>query len=324
MAENSNSTATPDTPENPFAVSESTESPDNTPIVDCILPSREVHLWSGTSGVGKTAFLFQTLADWVKGLPVLGYASHPVPFCYVACERSREHTLSTMSRVGINPQESHIPVVSAFDRKLRTMDEVGNFALTEVPDAKLLILDGITRLVPGNPNHASSVGEWFTQAGALIQSRGVTILAVTCASKAKEGERYLSPRQRISGSSAWGAMAGTVVVIEDEKSEDPRDLNRTMFILPLNSPPKILHYTLDDRGRFKLTAKEKDVEAPNDFEILLFARPVGAYFTTKDVDEICDSLGISRRTGYRYVTTLISYDRVRRVTNGMYQVTSDA
>ena len=97
-----------------------------------------------------------------------------------------------------------------------------------------------------------------------------------------------------------------------------------MFILPLNSPPKILHYTLDDRGRFKLTAKEKDVEAPNDFEILLFARPVGAYFTTKDVDEICDSLGISRRTGYRYVTTLISYDRVRRVTNGMYQVTSDA
>jgi hypothetical protein len=210
-------------------------------------------------------------------------------------------------------------VVSSYDKGIIDLEQAVDYAFSASHDARVIFLDGAAEFLKGDPNRSSTVSEFFLRAAAIGRKYNLTFVAVTCAAKVKEGERYLSPRQRISGSLSWGAKASTVVVIEAERPDDPADLRRKVHILPINSAPKLLHYTLDPkRGSFVIAPGE--AENPSEFEEVLFAYPEGSTVSVSDVWGICETLGLSRTTMYRYITQLVEDSRLLRVRDGLYRI----
>jgi hypothetical protein len=289
-------------------------------LAEPIFPTNEIHLWSGSTGVGKSALLLQTIADWRDGKPVFGCKPFPAPFCFIACERPLDSTLQTLDRLGI-PADDRFPVVSSFDKGMCLLDQAVDLARDTNPSAKVLFLDGVTEFLKNDPNRASTISEFFLQASSLSRRHSITFVLVTCAAKVKEGERYLSPRQRISGSLAWGAKASTVVVIEAERPDDPSDPRRKVHVLPVNSHPRLFHYSLDPRtGAFVIAPA--DIENPTEFEEILFARPKGSFITLTEIIGICELLDLSPATMYRYLRNLVTEGKLDKPgkRDGIYQI----
>src|SRR5579872_2623970 len=70
-------------------------------LIDTILPEGTVHLIGGSSGIGKSTWLLQTIHDWERGIPIIGFPSHPLPYVYLMCDRSEVDLQSTLEQIGL-------------------------------------------------------------------------------------------------------------------------------------------------------------------------------------------------------------------------------
>lgn len=83
-------------------------------LIDEIMPANEVHLICGASGSGKTTWTFQEfLAEWQAGRSVSGHASHPVPYVYIALDRTRASVTRTLERLELADSITHILCLGA-------------------------------------------------------------------------------------------------------------------------------------------------------------------------------------------------------------------
>jgi hypothetical protein len=199
-------------------------------LIETILPKREVHLLGGPSGAGKTRWLLTTLLmHWRHGLPVLGYKSYPVPWVYIAADRTLDSVGRTMAGMGLSL--SGIPIVPAWDDKLGLN---GIFDGIDKAGASLAIIESFGSFVepPYNSNNVKSLLQLCSRA---CQKGNLTIIGVVESPKMKPYERYENPRQRISGAAAWGHFSETIFLVEPDP-KDPESLNRTLWVCPRNAP----------------------------------------------------------------------------------------
>ena len=219
-------------------------------LIDRILPCREIHLIGGASGSSKTTLMFQILHKWQRREEVFGYKSFPVPMAYVACERSMASTQRTIDRCAV---ELGCPTISAVDRKWTkdtdtAFDRISAHLLREHPAAKLWYIDGLQALTPGGKNNDYSyVQKFLTSITNVCQEHDITILGSVHATKTKEGERYMNPRQRILGSVAWAGFSETIIILDQIDPEDPAS-RREIQLCPRNAPQGRFDYDLDSNG----------------------------------------------------------------------------
>lgn len=162
-------------------------------LIDKILPSQEIHLLGGPSGAGKTRFLFHTLLQWQAGLPILGYKSRPVPWVYVASDRSEQSVYRTLDDLGI--EHTRIPIIPAWDEQLTLNQILGEAGERQ---AKLVVIEGFGGFVePPAVNH--QVRSYLSAAQRAARSDSMTIIGVMESPKMKPRDKYENPRQRISG-----------------------------------------------------------------------------------------------------------------------------
>ena len=291
-------------------------------VVEAIFPKNEVHLWGGPSHVGKTTLLFQTIDAWRDGRPIFGYKSFPSRFCYVSCERSKASALLTLNRIGIDTDERSFPILSLLDdpidEKSLTFESVHHAADKLVQGVEVLFVDGGVSLVRGDINRYDVVADFVAKVIRYIRTAGITVFIIVGPPKTKEGERYTSSRQKFIGSAAWSALCTTGVMIESDRPDDARCISRTVTVTPPNNQPKILRYNLDTPGRFVISPN--DADDPTDFELVLFARDEGTLIEWSEIEDICDILGISGRTGRRYLDKLVADGRMTFVRHGVYAV----
>ncbi len=219
-------------------------------LVDRIFPTNEIHIIAGASGVGKTTWAFQMLDDWRKGLPVLDHASHPVPFVYVSCDRSRQSVNTTWERVGVEP----MPYV---DGRGVSRCENGFAAVLEAarrkePNVRFLFIEAISLLVPGdNINQAyRNTADWLASTSKALEKEDLTILGTAHSPKQRANDQILDPRQLILGTVAWAAFAETIIAIQRLSPKSADDQRRTLMVLPRNSREELFQFGIDDNGRF--------------------------------------------------------------------------
>lgn len=305
-------TPTKPTPDTPAPLIRSAPGPY---VVDTIFPRNEVHLWGGPSHAGKTTLLFQIIDAWRTGKPVFGYQSYPAPFCYVAADRSQASALVTLERVGIDPET--FPIISMIDDGLKNLDQVIAACQGKVPGLEVIFLDGIARLVNGNMNYYETIAEFLTQTVQRLQRDDLTLFGVGHAAKPKEAD-IIGPRQRFIGSVAWGAMSSTMVIVEPIHAKEVHDINRRVYLMPANSPAKMIKYTLDLQGRFMMSSAMEEELAettvPEEFRMLLFdVRERGDIITSAEINAICDEVKVSDKSGRRYMEKLMREGKVERV-----------
>jgi hypothetical protein len=215
-------------------------------LVDPILPVHEIHLLGGPSGAGKSRWLFQTLLDWEQGLPVLDYPSHPVPWVYVASDRSLASVCRTFASMGLLQT---IQIIPAWDKGLSF-----NMILDAIKEqgAQFAVIESFGSFVDP-PGNSACVKKFLQPIGRYCRNNDLTILGVMESPKMKPYERYDNPRQRISGAAGWGHFTETIFLMEPADVKDAENRDRIFTLCPRNGTATVINYTFDERGRLLLS-----------------------------------------------------------------------
>jgi len=288
-----------------------TTSPKHDPsqhMVHKILPLREVHILAGPSGGGKTTWLLKMIQEWARGEPVFGYKSFPLPYVYVSCDRSGSDCLRTFARVGINPDT--FPYLSALEAKLDSVETIIKYVHNKDATVRVFFIEAFTSLAPGGKNSEyDAVKKFLTKTTRLCQDKDVTILGMGHSPKAKEGEKYSSPRERILGSVAWGGFSNTTLVIEPSGSDDGE--RRVLYVLPRNA--KDLQFKL--AWKDGQLVDDPDMAVAGKLDKFLEELEDGREFEMKHL--VAKGLG-SRSAAYRWLETKLEEETVSKVGRGVF------
>ena len=287
-------------------------------IIEGLMPSREVHLIGGPSGIGKSTWIFQALADWTQGKPIFGYKSNPGKFIYISCDRSDQSVDMTMDRV-----EHKFPCFSVVNRKMvgKSYRDILKEALKMEPSAKLIIMDGMTSLCPGGKiNDYQVVSIFLNSLTMFCIENNVAILGSVHTTKTKEGERILNPRQRIIGSTAWAAYSDTILIMDPADSTDESS-KRILEVMPRNAKHvrKILQFS--DAGRLEEVDEEAPAQAGGEFLLEMF---IDNLSFNEDIPgrilmDAARANGIKERTAERSIGKLVEDGKLERAGKGIYR-----
>ena len=223
-------------------------------LIEALLPAYEVHILGGPSGVNKTRWLFQMLANWSKGNSIFGFASNPVPYVYVSTDRSYASVCETLRDLEIDPDT--VPIMPALDS-----EGEGGYSIPwlfgqikeDYPEAQFVILEGIATFVPkGEYNNYSVVASFLRKLSRACRKNKVTILGVHHTAKEKGGKTsgYENDREKLLGSAAWSAFAETVFVMNFHDSSDRDNPYRVLSVFPRNkSADFVVTYRKGEHGR---------------------------------------------------------------------------
>jgi len=287
-------------------------------VIPDLMPANELHLIGGASGSGKTTLAFQLMQIMHVGGEWLGKMIEPQKSIYIACDRSKDCTKRTMTRVGM-PFDM-VPMYGMADSPSFT-DIVAFMikAMAEHPDTKIIWIDGLASKVPGGKlNDYDTISRWLLSLTHFAKKRNVTLIGLVHASKVKEGEKFKDIRQRILGSAAWASYAETIIVIEAGDPEDPADDKRVVLICVRNGKGVKQTYQFDAGGR--LVECESAAEQVQQFMLDSRMPESGSVFSTKDAIEWAKEGNQSDATAERWLRARVSDGTLEKVGRGQYRV----
>ena len=290
-------------------------------IIDQILRRDALSLISGPSNSGKTILMLQMLSAISASALFFGHPSCAVPFCIVSCDRPVFAIDDTMASLGLQPglwphfslvdppqwltsrPQSYNPLEDYFH-----LPEILSLIQCKMPDIKLVVLDCLPALCPGNINLQKDVSNFCREAGRLCRQQHVAMLGTIYATK---NSSDVAPIDRIFGSGAWAAHTDTKFILE------PQEELRTLHILSLNGPPE--HFDLQHDPATGLLVPVVDQDSC--FRVLdtwLLQMEPGAVFTTSQAKEYGESQGISARTVERWLKARIEIG-IMKIGRGEYR-----
>lgn len=98
----------------------------------------------------------------------------------------------------------------------------------------------------GSLSDAHAVTKLARSLTQQAQKKGFALIVSVGSPKQKQGGKYLSKRDQIIGSSAWGRVVETVVFLAEDENDGSR---RVMSILPRNGKDEEIPIVLDSENR---------------------------------------------------------------------------
>lgn len=284
---------------------------------DRFLAKRQVNLIGGASGAGKTRLIFQLIKASTEGTDFMGMKTTPIKWAYVSGDRGAESVEETMESIGVK-----IPIFSMVDMDMvcgsltkKVFPHLPGF-LGYMPD--MIFVDGFTSMVPGGePNNYDAVAKWLASLQRYCQKLNLAILGSAHATKVREGDQIMDPRQRILGSSAWAGFAQDIIILDRVFKKDEGD-SRVLNILRRNGREEVIKVVFKD-GRLEIdnSVTEKAEGAAFVLEGLL---TVGAKFESSMMEHLARQKGVSRATYYRWLHSMVECGRLVKETKGTYLV----
>lgn len=264
-------------------------------LIEDILPAYEVHLLGGSSGAGKTTFLFQTIGDWQEGKPVLGHESNPRPYVYVSIDRSRTSVHRTLTRLGLQGK---------ITRMICREDLPGGCGLGAVvktarqayPDVEVFFIEGFQTLVGDKGNSYTPVAALLSATTAFCAEQKITIVGICHAPKLKIEEGFQHPRELIMGSTAWGAYSDTVITMELNEKTEIISVN----IMPRNARKETHEFVFGENGVLvPVTGK-----VANLLSKVILSQAIDSYIRRAEILDWANGMGISERSAERVIADL--------------------
>jgi hypothetical protein len=288
-------------------------------IIDEILPRNEISVITGPSGSGCGTLMLQIMDDLANGLEIFGKRSYPMPYVYVSVDRSRKEVARQFGRLGINL--AHVLILEEYvksdglDRNFNTLLHL----IGKRP--RMLFVSGLNLLCPGKVTDDVVVTNFLMMIRRVCQETDLTILALLRSAKARQGEGYQLPRERIIGCGAWAQLSSAKYIIEPTNPKDPTDLHRQVLVLPRNAAAQKLAYEMDEEsGRLMECDANEPLEQP---ELMAWIQErKGTVIKTNEVVGVGAILGIKRRTVERWLKAQKELGELLPLEKGKYMVPS--
>ena len=229
-------------------------------IIEPFLPTQEVHLLAGTSDAGKTRWLFSWLLEWQQGNAVVGCKSYPVPWVYVAGDRTERTANRTLLDMGIDPEK--VPIIPAFGKDRKTKRQL--MEAIAKSGARFAVIEAFQRYIEP-PGLSYQVTAFLDEMSCYTEvskdfPQGLTILGVVESPKLKPQERYQDARQRVSGVSAWGYYSSTVLLIERKDPTAADDPRRILYVCPKAGRRMEIEGSFNDGGMLHFDRKTPEID----------------------------------------------------------------
>jgi hypothetical protein len=296
-----------------------TKQPD---IIEGILARNRVHLIAGPSGVGKTTLKMQMVEAIATGSPFFGFPTTQVPILYVTADRTREEHAETCARVGVSMEKFGVRVV--------TMSDFGSFPLLyEILDKHarenyLVIVEPLPFFIvdaqnrPGNINDNTQVARFISALKVRCFNGKYTVAGSCHSPKAKEGGNYNMMREKIAGTSAWGAYTATNICMEMQDPNDAESPYRTVHFLLRNTKSFTKQFQFNPAGRLELCQPGKS-NAWSQLDQELHGWPTDRSIETSDLEMWSGLVNCSRKTLFRWIDAKIASAELFRVDRGIYR-----
>lgn len=291
-------------------------------LIDQILPTRELHLTGGCSGVGKTTWLLQMLHHLTLGRPIFNYPSRPTEWVYVSCDRSGEGMERTLDRLALPHDRNRFHSLEDIPVHRKGLGLADAESILIWSPAPLVVIEAFTLLMPtgrqdASMNNYQSTGNWLRHLSRLTKRYDKTIIASVHSPKTKEGNGYNDKRQRVLGSVAFGALVETIFLVERTGEEDEN--KRVLHLLPRNAPEQAFYFDLDKSGRFVEAMNPSDEAITVIIEDQFRLLGPGEAFETGELLEKVRGRGVSDRSFYRWLQVAGESKRVEKVSRGVWR-----
>jgi hypothetical protein len=289
-------------------------------VVHDLLAINEIHLIFGPARSGKTTLALQMFDDFCAGRPVLGFPSSPMPTCFVACERSAASLAAAIARVGIDASLPHLSLAGRLKREEYNIEAAYSLAKAKVPELRVLFFDGFSRLCPGKWYDDRDVSQFLIDSTVFCHERHLTIIGTLPCVKAKEGNGYQDPLERISGSGCWSSGTDFKLMIERYNPKDVTNCYRTMTLFPAHRAESRM-WAGFSQGRIQLlNDPPTTVNSPG----TPIANLEEHYAMTQDdstisVQDAIERYDIPRRTLQRWLQEKVKEGKLVRVGRGLYR-----
>lgn len=202
-----------------------------------VLAKHRVNLLGGASDAGKTSFILPAMAAWGPR------------WVYVCADRSDVDALEKIEQLGL----THIPLLPAFGRDFKSWPQIVEVLKSWDPLPEYVVFEGFQRRASDH-NKANYVFEFLNEVDSYLKPTrqfplGLTMLGIAESPKQTPKNRYSDPRQRISGCSAWGSHASTILLLETmDHDREGLAPDRQLWVCMKNKPRRKLIGSFDERG----------------------------------------------------------------------------
>jgi len=284
-------------------------------LIDTIWPEFGLHVMSGGSGTWKTSLLFTMLREFQENRPVFGLSTNARPWVYIAFDRDLNETWDTLDMLKYDPPTSQI--FSSYDNFPYQQNMTGVIQAMPklLPHGGLMCIDGLQILNPNDNNSYAGVASFTRMMRTNAAKHNVTLLGTVHNAKAKQGEEYAHPRDKIMGSVAWGATVGTIMALEKKD-----ELDVMLTICPRTSKEYKIMLTRDAAGQIVPRDEAEETEGNLVLNARLAEVPAGAEIKRSDIMAWALDANISERTAERWLTRQSGRSgRLQRTGRGVYQ-----
>jgi hypothetical protein len=262
----------------------------------------DVHLVGGPSGASKSTFMIDLLETQLKSEKFLGHETFGMPYLILMSDRGRFAHLRTAKRMRFDPDLIPIKFLSSV-----TGMAAAKAILAAIESApvlpKIVFVEGCDMLME-NASKMELVVPFLDAIQKIAAHYHISIVGSVGSPKTKQGEGYISKRDNLFGTVAWGRKTETIAVLQCHEGDDmsPR---RNLSILLRNGPPEKYSLKLDS-GRLIELAKE-EVAPPEPLQIQWFKAQID-WFTSQDLQ---DGMGTSKATADRHIKSAHSKGQLK-------------
>lgn len=284
-------------------------------LVEGILPAHEAHLLGGSSGSGKTTFVFQVfLAEWQQGNAIFEHASHPVPYVYLSLDRSRSSVNRTLQRLGLTDQITRIVCQEDLPEDASTPLQVISHALKAYSDSKLIVIEGFQLLAGENGKNYTNVAKVLKKVARICTEKKLTVIGICHSPKMKSDERFKHSREALIGSVSWAAYSDTVIILDLNEDSGIISVN----VMPRNAASEKHEMRFGENGVLQLVVKGTKRER---LSIRVQSLPAERPITRGEILEWAKALEVSVRMTDEVIGECLKNNFLSPVGRGIYERT---
>jgi hypothetical protein len=262
---------------------------------DGICPFGDISLIGSSSGGGKSSFIYEMLDKQRRKEDVFGHATFGLNFLILAYDRGELAYKRMMKRLGLEGREKDFPTeflsATSNDPHDIAQDIIAKIEKREILPQIVFIEGG--DIASSDPSKSGPTKQFLTRLQAIAKYYHLAIIMSVGVPKQKKDEGYVAQRDHIFGSSFWGRMAETMMVIHYRKGDDT-DSRRTMYILLRNGPAEKHNLIFNSEGRLVIDLNP-DYEEETKEEKWFRAQGPNWF----NLRTMMDGLRISRVTAFR-------------------------
>jgi hypothetical protein len=267
------------------------------------MPRADVHLVGGPSGGNKSTFMIDLLETQLKSETFLGHPTFGLPYLILMSDRGSNAHERTAHRMKFDPELipiKFLPSVTGINAAKAMLKEIEAAAVMPA----IVFVEGADMMME-NASKMEMVVPFLDAVQKIAKHYNISFICSVGSPKTKQGEGYVSKRDNIFGTVAWGRKTETIVVLQCEGGDDMSPL-RKLSVLLRNGPPEQYSMKLVN-GRLVEVAKEEIAAAAEPLQIQWFKARTD-WFTSQ---ELQDGMGTSKATADRHIKSAHSKGQLK-------------